>query len=177
VNANPLVASIFDEATGGAVKHETVKKDIDCIIAEVDIDGTCVYVLTHSCIFTPPLAALIHDFPFPLLFVTSFVHHHREYEFLRQKICVFHSDTFTIWVAQKHGVKLKKATVEKARAVTENSNAPCVARKEVAIERQAAYELLRKCEVMRMTVMQYGQKAELDNKVVEWALKNVRGSE
>jgi hypothetical protein len=90
---------------------------------------------------------------------------------------VFHSDTFTIWVAQKHDVELKKATVEKARAVTKNSNAPCVARKEVAIQCHDAYELLRRCEVTRMTVMQYGQKAELDNKVVEWALKNVRGSE
>jgi hypothetical protein len=44
VNANPLVASIFDEATGGAVKHEIVKKDIDCIIAEVDRDGMYVCI-------------------------------------------------------------------------------------------------------------------------------------
>ena len=40
MNANPLAGSIFDATTaGGIVQHEVVKKDVDCIIAEVDRDG------------------------------------------------------------------------------------------------------------------------------------------
>ena len=42
MNANPLAASIFDATTAGIVQHEIVKKDVDCIIAEVDRDGMCV---------------------------------------------------------------------------------------------------------------------------------------
>ena len=64
--------------------------------------------------------------------------------------------------------------VDKARALTENSNAPCIVRKEVRMSIQDAHELLRKCEIKRLTVMQYGQKADFANKVVQWALKNVR---
>jgi hypothetical protein len=45
VNANPLAASIFSATTAGTVQHEIVKKDVDCIIAEVDRDGMCVSVL------------------------------------------------------------------------------------------------------------------------------------
>jgi hypothetical protein len=41
VNANPLAASIFSATTAGTVQHEIVKKDVDCIIAEVDRDGMC----------------------------------------------------------------------------------------------------------------------------------------
>ena len=42
MNANPLAGSIFDVTTaGGIVQHEVVKKDVDCIIAEVDRDGMC----------------------------------------------------------------------------------------------------------------------------------------
>jgi hypothetical protein len=42
VNANPLAGFIFDVTTaGGFVQHEVVKKDVDCIIAEVDRDGMC----------------------------------------------------------------------------------------------------------------------------------------
>ena len=41
MNANPLTASIFGATTAGIVQHEIVKKDVDCIIAEVDRDGMC----------------------------------------------------------------------------------------------------------------------------------------
>jgi hypothetical protein len=36
--------------------------------------------------------------------------------------------------------------------------------------------LLSICGIVKFTVMQYGQKANFDNKVVQWALKNVRRS-
>ena len=84
----------------------------------------CVYVETHSS------TALKHDFPFPLLNLANFVTPHREQEFLRGKICLFRSDSFTMWVANKHRLKLAKCMVQKARAVTENSDAPCVVRKD-----------------------------------------------
>ena len=48
VNASPLAAFIF-HATG-TVQHKIVKKDVDCIIAEVNRDGmyiVCVYMLTR----------------------------------------------------------------------------------------------------------------------------------
>ena len=42
MNANPLTGSIFDVTTAdGIVQHEVVKKDVDCIIAEVGRDGMC----------------------------------------------------------------------------------------------------------------------------------------
>ena len=42
MNANPLTRSIFGVTTvGGIVQHKVVKKDVDCIIAEVDRDGMC----------------------------------------------------------------------------------------------------------------------------------------
>jgi hypothetical protein len=42
-NANPLLASIFDAKTAkGTLKHEIVKRDIDCIIAKVKSEGMCV---------------------------------------------------------------------------------------------------------------------------------------
>ena len=42
MNANPLTRFIFDVTTvGDFVQHEVVKKDVDCIIAEVDRDGMC----------------------------------------------------------------------------------------------------------------------------------------
>jgi flagellar biosynthesis GTPase FlhF len=49
VNASPLAAFIFNNATG-TVQHKIVKKDVDCIIAEVNRDGMyilCVYMLTR----------------------------------------------------------------------------------------------------------------------------------
>jgi cobalamin biosynthesis protein CobT len=49
VNASPLAAFIFNNATG-TVQHKIVKKDVDCIIAEVNRDGmyiVCVYMLTR----------------------------------------------------------------------------------------------------------------------------------
>ena len=79
-----------------------------------------------------------------------------------------------MWVAGEHRYKLAKSIVEKARAVTENANAPCIVRKEVPITIKDAYALLEKCEIAKLMVMQYGQKADFGNKVVEWTLKNVR---
>ena len=64
--------------------------------------------------------------------------------------------------------------VEMERAVTENSAAPCIVRKEVPINIMDAHWLLEACEIGQFMVMQYGQKADFDNKVVQWALKNVR---
>ena len=128
----------------------------------------CVYVETHSS------TALKHDFPFPLLNLANFVTPHREQEFLRGKICLFRSDSFTMWVANKHRLKLAKCMVQKARAVTENSDAPCVVRKEVPMNIEDAHKLLEVCGIARVMVMQYGQKADFGNKVVQWALKNVR---
>ena len=79
-----------------------------------------------------------------------------------------------MWVAGEHRVKLAKQMVQKGRAVTENGAAPCVVRKEAPMNIKDAHRLLEACGIGRFTVMQYGQKADLDNKVVEWALKNVR---
>jgi len=157
------------------VQHEVVKKDVDCIIAEVGRDGMrngCLVFATHH--QSPPLSALKRQFPFPLLNVANFVTPHREQEFLRGKICLFRSDSFTMWVAGEHRLKLAKHMVQKARAVTENSAAPCVVRKEAPMNIKDAHGLLASCGIGQFTVMQYGQKADLDNKVVQWALKNVR---
>jgi hypothetical protein len=44
VNANPLAASIFGATIAGIVQHKIVKKDVDCIIAEVDTDGMRAHV-------------------------------------------------------------------------------------------------------------------------------------
>ena len=42
MNANPLTRFIFGvKTTDSIVRHEVVKKDVDCIIAEVDRDGKC----------------------------------------------------------------------------------------------------------------------------------------
>ena len=42
MNANPLTRFIFGvKTTDSIVRHEVVKKDVDCIIAEVDRDGMC----------------------------------------------------------------------------------------------------------------------------------------
>jgi hypothetical protein len=79
-----------------------------------------------------------------------------------------------MWVAREHRDELAKCIVERAKAVTENENAPCVARKEIPMDIKDARALLEKCNVAKVTVMQYGQKAAFDNKVVKWALKNVR---
>ena len=177
MNANPLAAFIYDAAAAGTVKHEIVKKDIDCIIAEVDRDGMymciCVCVDSLMCIHTP-LSALKHQFPFPSLYVTNFVAPHREQKFLHGKICLFRGDSFTMWVAREHRLELAKCMVQRARAVTENSNAPCIVRKEVPISIKDACKLLKKCGIAIFTVMQYGQKADFGNKVVKWALNNVR---
>ena len=121
--------------------------------------------MTHSCAFTPSLPALRQQFPFPLLHLANFVTPHREQEFLYGKICLFRSDNFTMWVAGEHRLMLAKCMVQRAKAVTENSNAPCIVRKDT---------LLEMCEIERVTVMQYGQKADFGNKVVQWALKNVQ---
>jgi hypothetical protein len=51
VNANPLAASIFSATTAGTVQHEIVKKDVDCIIAEVDRDGMCVYMCSLAHVY------------------------------------------------------------------------------------------------------------------------------
>lgn len=124
---------------------------------------------------TLTLSALNCDFPFPALSVANFIPPHREQVFLQGKICLFCVDNFTMWVAREHRLKLERCmVVDKARALTENSNAPCIVRKEVRMSIQDAHELLRKCEIKRLTVMQYGQKADFANKVVQWALKNVR---
>jgi hypothetical protein len=110
-----------------------------------------------------------------LLHLANLVSPHREEKFLYRKICLFRTDNFTMWVEEKHRNTLRKAIVEKARAVTENSNAPCVVRKEAPITVKDAHKLLRSCQVASVTVMQFGQKADFGNKVVEWALKNARG--
>src|ERR1700748_3844891 len=100
----------------------------------------CIYiyiyvcVVTHSCALTAFLAALEHDFPFPSLKLANYVGFNREHKFLDGKICLFHSDSFTMWVARDHRSNLAAAMVQKARAVTEDSNAPCVVRKEVSID-------------------------------------------
>jgi hypothetical protein len=109
-----------------------------------------------------------------LLNIANFVAPHREQEFLRGKICLFRSDSFTMWVAGEHRLKLTKHMVQMGRAVTENSAAPCVVRKEVPISIEDAHRLLEACGIGQFMVMQYGQKADFDNKVVQWALKNVR---
>lgn len=93
---------------------------------------------------------------------------------MRGKICLFRSDSFTMWVAGEHRLKLTKHMVQMGRAVTENSAAPCVVRKEVPISIEDAHRLLEACGIGQFMVMQYGQKASLDNEVVQWALKNVR---
>src|SRR5437868_4572360 len=98
---------------------------------------------------------------------------HREQEFLYGKICLFRSDNFTMWVAEEHHLMLAKCMVQRAKAVTENSNAPCIVRKETPITVKDAHTLLEMCEIERVTVMQYGQKADFGNKVVQWALENV----
>ena len=64
--------------------------------------------------------------------------------------------------------------VQMGRAVTENRAAPCVARKGVPMNIMDAHRLLEACGIGQFMVMQYGQKADFDNKVVQWALKNVR---
>jgi hypothetical protein len=79
-----------------------------------------------------------------------------------------------MWVYKEHRLQLERCMVDKARALTENSNAPCIVRKEVRMSIQGAHELLKKCDIERLTVMQYGQKADFGNKVVKWALENVR---
>jgi hypothetical protein len=81
-----------------------------------------------------------------------------------------------MWVAGEHRTKLLTFMVQRAKAVTENNNAPCVARKEAPISIDDAHALLSICGIVRFTVMQYGQKADFNNKVVQWALKNVRKS-
>ena len=55
MNANPLGAFIFSAATAGTVQHEIVKKDVDCIIAEVGRGGmycvlVCVCVSVCVCV-------------------------------------------------------------------------------------------------------------------------------
>jgi len=134
-------------------------------------------VVTHSCALTAFLAALEHDFPFPSLKLANYVGFHREHAFLHGKICLFRSDNFTMWVGEQYHRNLVTAMVQKARAVTENSNAPCVVRQEMAIDVGAAYTLLMTCGITRVKVMQYGQKTDFDNKVVKWALENVRAIE
>jgi hypothetical protein len=57
--------------------------------------------------------------------------------------------------------------------VTENSDAPCIVRKETPISIDEAHKLMERCGIVKFTVMQYGQKADFSNKVVQWALKNV----
>lgn len=63
MNANPLAASIFDGAAASTVQHEIVKKDIDCIIAEVDRDGMCVCVCVcgDSCTFAQLSSISFHS--------------------------------------------------------------------------------------------------------------------
>ena len=48
MNANPLTSSIIAAGKAGSIQHEIVKKDIDCIIAEVDRDG--MYVCVCECV-------------------------------------------------------------------------------------------------------------------------------
>ena len=79
-----------------------------------------------------------------------------------------------MWVAGKHRLQLTKHMVQMGRAVTENNAAPCVARKGVPISIEDAHMMLEACGIGQFMVMQYGQKADFDNKVVQWALKNVR---
>ena len=51
MNANPLTRSIFGVMTAGNfVQHKVVKKDVDCIIAEVDRDGMCGGFLFCFCV-------------------------------------------------------------------------------------------------------------------------------
>ena len=96
--------------------------------------------------------------------------------FYKERFVCFVLTIITMWVGREHRLMLERCmVVDKARALTENSNAPCIVRKEVRMSIQGAYELLKKCEIERLTVMQYGQKADFGNKVVKWALKNVRG--
>lgn len=120
------------------------------------------------------ITALNDEFPFPDLVIASHVAPHREADFLIEKFCLFRSGNFTMWVAREHQNDIAKCIGEKAKAVTENSNAPCIVRKEVPISIDSAHELLSKCNVKKFTAMQFGQKADVDNKTVEWALKNVR---
>jgi hypothetical protein len=121
----------------------------------------------------PPLAALVCEFPYPSLNLANYVAFNREREFLRGKLCLFCMGNFTMWVAEEHRTKLVKFMVHKARAVTEKSNAPCIVRKEVPITIKDAHELLEKCEIGKITVMQFGQKTNFGNEVVQWALQNV----
>jgi len=124
-------------------------------------------------IFTSP-PALTREFPFPLLNLSKLAPPSREFDFLRGKICLFQTDNFTGWVTEVYRAEIKKFIVEKARAVTESSHAPCLVRKEAPITINDAHALMTKCRIKTLTVMQYGQKADFENKVVHWALKNVR---
>lgn len=49
MNANPLTSSIIAAGKAGSIQHEIVKKDIDCIIAEVDRDGMYVCESVSGC--------------------------------------------------------------------------------------------------------------------------------
>lgn len=186
MNANPLAAFIFDAE--GTVQQEIVKKDVDCIIAEVEREGMymrmCVCVCMCVCVkcgdsltcIHLAFAALKRQFPFPSLSLANCVIAHREEEFLRGKICLFRAGNCTMWIAREHRAKVERWIVQKAKAVTENSGAPCVVRKEMPIDVKEAEKMLATCEIGRVTVMQYGQKTDFGNKVVQWALKNVRES-
>ena len=81
-----------------------------------------------------------------------------------------------MWVDSEHRFELNKYVLEKAKAIPESKNAPCAVRKEMPIDIAPAHALLKACGIARLTVMQYGQKTDFSNKLVEWALMNVRGS-
>jgi hypothetical protein len=56
VNAIPLMKSVFHAAAGN-VQHELVKKDVDCIVGTVHVDGMCNHNMWH-CFFPTPLILL-----------------------------------------------------------------------------------------------------------------------
>jgi hypothetical protein len=132
-----------------------------------------VCVLTYFVFFLVALAPA--ECPFNALQIASFVATNREGEFVKGKMCLFCNGNFTMWVTKDLRERIVKYVVEKrGKAVTEGRESVCFVRVAVPISIEDACKLLTTCKVSELTVMQFGQKADFNNKAVQWALKNVR---
>jgi hypothetical protein len=79
-----------------------------------------------------------------------------------------------MWVDNKHRAVIVAYIVERmGRAVTNSEQPVCFVKKPVQISTKDACKMLQECKVATLTVMQFGQKADFDNRAVQWALKNV----
>ena len=87
----------------------------------------------------------MRQYPFTALCIANYIAQHREWAFVKNKICLFRSENFTIWVAEEHREALAARVTEKARAVTESIDARCIVRKEVPISIEEAFELIIAC--------------------------------